>query len=230
MNEIERLAPGYSVRALVVDDIRENREVLSVMLSMVGCEVILAENGRQALEVARVSRPEIIFMDIRLPEMNGLDATRHILEEFGENGPKIVATSASVLEHERASYLEAGCHDFAGKPFRAERIYECLHHLLKVEFIYKQVSVERSGGPAIDLGQITLPEELVSRMVMAAELHSTTVLKNCLKEVEQFGPGEQRLAEHLRGFLASYDMGTIQRIIAQIPVAPQPTHSTANAL
>ncbi len=72
------------------------------MLSMIGCEVTLAENGRQALEVARLSHPDIIFMDIRLPEMNGLEATRHILEEFGENSPKIVATSASVLEHERA--------------------------------------------------------------------------------------------------------------------------------
>jgi signal transduction histidine kinase/CheY-like chemotaxis protein len=229
LNEVERLAPGNSVRALVVDDIRENREVLSVMLSMIGCEVILAENGRQALEVARLSHPDIIFMDIRLPEMNGLDATRHILKEFGENGPKIVATSASVLEHERASYLEAGCHDFAAKPFRAERIYACLHHLLKVEFVYKQPSSESSGASAIDLSQITLPEDLVSRMVMAAELHSTTVLKNCLKEVEHFGPREQRLAEHLRSFLTSYDMETIQRIIAQIPIEPQTADSTTAA-
>jgi hypothetical protein len=58
-------------------------------------------------------------------------------------------------------------------------------------------------------------------MVMAAELHSTTVLKNCLTQVEDFGPNERRLAEHLRGFLTSYDMATIQRIIAQIPVEPE---------
>ncbi len=101
--------------------------------------------------------------------------------------------------------------------------------MLKVEFVYKQVSREPSDGPAIDLSQITLPEDLVSRMVMAAELHSTTVLKNCLKEVEHFGPREQRLAEHLRGFLTSYDMETIQRIIAQIPVEPQTADSTAEA-
>lgn len=227
--EVERLAQDCSVHALVVDDIRENREVLSVMLSMIGCDVTLAESGRQALEVIRLSLPDIIFMDIRLPEINGLEATRRILEEFGAEGPKIVATSASVLEHERASYLEAGCHDFAAKPFRAERIYACLHQLLKVEFIYKQACADASGSTAIDLSQISLPEDLLSRMVMAAELHSTTVLKNCLKEVERFGPKEQRLAEHLRSFLTSYDMETIQRIIAQIPVAPQPAGSPAPA-
>jgi len=229
LREVEHLAPGCAVRALVVDDIRENRDVLSVMLSMIGCEVMLAESGRQALEVVRVSHPDIIFMDIRLPEMNGLDATRHILKDFGESGPKIVATSASVLEHERASYLEAGCHDFAAKPFRAERIYACLHVLLNVDFVYKQRFSGSSEPAAIDLSQITLPEDLVSRMVMAAELHSTTVLKNCLKEVEQFGPREQRLAEHLRSFLTSYDMETIQRIIAQIPLEPQTAHSSPAA-
>jgi signal transduction histidine kinase/CheY-like chemotaxis protein len=214
--QVEHLAPGSNVRALVVDDIRENREVLSVMLDMIGCEVILAENGRQAIEAARVSRPDIIFMDMRLPEIDGLEATRRLIEELGPRGPKIVATSASVLEHERANYREAGCHEFAAKPFSADHIYDCLKALLGVEFIYKTVAPSE-GEDAIDLNEIALPEDLISRMVMAAELHSTTVLKTCLKELDEFGPREQRLADHLRGFLRSYDMETIQRIIAQLP-------------
>jgi hypothetical protein len=54
--------------------------------------------------------------------------------------------------------------------------------------------------------------------VLAAELHSATALNACLKELEAIGPEESRLAEHLRGFLASYDMEAIQRILAQLPV------------
>lgn len=73
----------------------------------------------------------------------------------------------------------------------------------------------------IDLGQLTLPEDLAARLVMAAELHSATVMKNCLLEVEQLGPAGDRLAKHLRGFLASYDMASIQRLLAQIPVADE---------
>jgi len=57
---------------------------------------------------------------------------------------------------------------------------------------------------------------------MAAELHSATVLKNCLREVEETGSAGRRLAAHLREFLASYDMATIQKIVAQIPVASTP--------
>ena len=71
----------------------------------------------------------------------------------------------------------------------------------------------------IDLRQLTLPEDLAARLAMAAELHSATVLKQCLAEVEKLGPAGGRVADHLRTFLASYDMKTIQRLVAQIPVA-----------
>ena len=135
LREIAHLAKGHHVRALVVDDIPENREVLATMLTEIGCEVVLAEHGRQAVEVVRVSRPQIVFMDIRMPEFDGIEATRRIAAEF--EGVKIVATSASALTHERDRVLKAGCDDFVAKPFRAERIYGCLHHLLGVDFDYK---------------------------------------------------------------------------------------------
>jgi CheY-like chemotaxis protein len=204
----------------VVDDIRENREVLSIMLAAIGCEVVLAENGRQALEAVAVSRPGIVFMDMRMPEIDGLEATRRIVSDYGALGLKVVATSASALEHEREMYLQAGCDEFVAKPFRAERIYAALGHLLDAKFEYEAAPPNVEGAPVLDLGRIILPEDLTVRLMMAAELHSATVLKNCLREVEQTGPAGERLAEHLRGFLASYDMETIQKIIAQLPAAP----------
>lgn len=218
--DLIRLAPGCAVKALVVDDIRENREVLASMLTLIGCEVVLAEHGRQAVEVVRVSRPQIVFMDIRMPAFDGLQATRRILEEFDPEEVKIVATSASALAHERELCLQAGCDDFVAKPFRAERIYGCLRNLLGAEFEYKEEPVPEETGETIDLSQITLPEELATRLTMAAELHSATVLKSCLAEMEQLGTAGERLAQHLRAFLASYDMKTIQRVVAQISTSP----------
>jgi signal transduction histidine kinase/CheY-like chemotaxis protein len=219
VRRVERLAAGHRVRALVVDDIRENREVLSTMLATIGCEVILAENGRQALEAVAVSHPGIVFMDMRMPEIDGLEATRRIVVDYGQLGVKVVATSASALDHQRATYLRAGCDDFVAKPFRAERIYAALRDLLGVEFEYAPAPAASDAAPELDLGSIVLPEDLIARLVMAAELHSATVLKNCLREVEQTGQAGRRLATHLRGFMASYDMETIQKIVAQIPVA-----------
>ncbi len=218
---VRRLAAGSKVRTLVVDDIRENREVLSTMLAGIGCEVVLAENGRQALEAVAASRPGIVFMDMRMPEIDGVEATRRLVSDYGALGLKVVATSASALEHEREMYLRAGCDEFVAKPFRAERIYGALQHLLGVEFEYEPAAPGAEPAPVLDLGRISLTEDLTMRLMMAAELHSATVLKSCLREVEQTGPSGVRLAEHLRGFLASYDMETIQKIVAQLPTESQ---------
>jgi CheY-like chemotaxis protein len=214
----ERLAEGCKVRALVVDDILENREVLALMLRAVGCEVGLAENGRQALEAVRLSHPDIVFMDMRLPDVGGAEVLRQLVSE-DRPGLKLVATSASALVHQGEEYCAAGADVFVAKPFRAERIYECLVELLGVAFTGSPEAIPAESAEIVNLGSIALPEELVSRLVMAAELHSATVLKNCLCEVEARGPAGARLAEHLRGFLASYDMASIQRLVAQIPIA-----------
>ena len=171
----------------------------------------------EAVEVVRVSRPSIVFMDMRMPDSDGISAARRIINEFGSSELKVVATSASALVHEREQYLAAGCDDFMSKPFRVERLHQCLSHLLGVTF-------ERHGKSAagleetIDLRQITLPEDLAARLSMAAELHSATVLKSCLAEMEKLGPAPARAAVHLRSFLSCYDMKTIQQLVAQLHV------------
>jgi CheY-like chemotaxis protein len=220
LRRVDRLAAGVRVRALVVDDIPENREVLAILLRIVGCEVTLAENGRQAIEIVRYSAPDIVFLDMRLPDLEGVEAARRLVEEFGPTGLKIVATSASALSHQREQYLRVGCDEFVAKPFRADRIYGSIERLLQVRFEYCDDPESGASSDIVDLSSVTLPEELAERLMMAAELHSATVLKACLLEVEGLGAAGQRFAHHLRVFLASYDMATIQHLVAQIPTHP----------
>ena len=216
--EVERLAPGNRVRALVVDDIRENREILSHLLERAGCEVLVATDGAEAITAACNSQSDVVFMDIRLPGIGGLEAMRSIQGKLNGKAPKIIAISASAFEHEKALYLREGCDDFIAKPFRTEQIFASLANLLNVTFIYRPQNKSQTDFPLIDLAGIPLPENLVDRMVVAGELHSATVLKRCLKEMEDLGPAEKRLALHLRDFLSRCDMVAIQSIIAQIPV------------
>ncbi|HEY0256327.1 MAG TPA: ATP-binding protein [Candidatus Methylacidiphilales bacterium] len=216
--QVERLADGCHLRALVVDDIHENREVLSILLEKIGCEVRLATDGLQAIEAACTSPFDVIFMDMRLPGLTGLETIRNILDRLGDQAPKIIAVSASALEHEKAIYLQEGCDDFIAKPFRAERIFASLSELLDVAYIYRSVDPSQAESAVIDLAGIPLPESLVDRMVVAAELHSATVLRRCLQEMDELGSAEKRLAAHLRDFLSSCDMTAIQRIIAQLAI------------
>ena len=211
---VAHLAEGYRVKALVADDVRENREVLSKILSDIGADVIAAENGQQAVEQVRAHRPDIVFMDIRMPGMDGLEAARQILSEFGHETVKIVAISASALAHERERYLSAGFEAFIPKPFLAERIYDCLANLLDIEYEYADVG-EKQTVP-LDLSRIELPEDLVLHLKEAAELYSTTELKRCLNEVERLGEDGYRLAEYIRSLLQNYDMEAILNVLAEM--------------
>jgi CheY-like chemotaxis protein len=219
---VRQLAKGYQVTALVVDDIRENRDVLTEMLEVVGCRVLTAEDAPSALESIGKTRPDIVFMDMRLPGMSGLEAVQEIIKRFGAETMRIVSMSASVMEHEQEAYLKAGCDDFVAKPVHTGRLYQCLETLLDVKFDYEETETSSESGnqKPVNLAQVAIPEDLALRMMMAAELHSTTVLKNCLSELRERGVAEARLAEHLKGFMASYDMDTIQKLLTQVPVLP----------
>ncbi len=214
---VVRLAAGFAVRALVVDDNRQNRQVLGGMLSAVGCEVLLAADGEGALEILREQKPQIIFLDLLLPGLSGAATARKIKSEFGGSAPKLVAHTASVLALHRDEAMAAGCTDFIAKPFECEQLYDCVERQLGIQF---ERAAPASAAVIFDtpLERVALPEELCARLMVAAELHSTTALKAGLQELRQRGPDALRLAEEIRGLMRSYDMDGIQHLLAKITV------------
>jgi signal transduction histidine kinase/CheY-like chemotaxis protein len=222
---VEKIAPGSQVRALVLDDILENREVLSLMLQLVGCEVWIAKEGVEALDLLRIQPIEIVFLDIRLQGLNGLEIARRIISEHGHK-IKIVAISASAFEHERERYLKAGCTDFISKPFRPEAIYRSLRDLLGVSFINREKPEEADlEWELIDFDQLVISEDLASRLATAAELQNATALKDCFREVEASGRPGVQFARRLKKLLEIYDMEGIQQLVARIRVKPDATFS-----
>jgi len=224
--KIFRLAEGYQVKALVADDNKENRDVLAQFLSDIGVDVITAENGQQAFSMVSLYRPDIVFMDIRMPIMDGIEATQKILMEFGRDnlknppnppfpkGGTIVAISASTLVHERERYLSQGFADFIGKPFLAEQIYDCLARLLHVEYKYTEVIAKHDER--LEFSKINLPYELFLRLKEAAEINNKTELESCLDEVEQLSEDGHRLSEYLRRYLREYNMKAILNVLSEI--------------
>jgi PAS domain S-box-containing protein len=207
-----RLPADRHVTALVVDDIKENREILAGMLSDIGCKSLVAENAKRAIELAAEHRPDIIFMDIWMPEMNGIDATRHILRQFPN--ARIVAHSASAFDHEQNRYLDAGFDDFFAKPFRYERVCECLASVLDID-LEPEPEVEPGSDAA---ARIILPGSLAQRLRMAAEIHNVTELHACIEEITLLGNGKA-MAASLRQWAAAYQM---EKIIAATEIESAP--------
>ena len=212
------LKTGTEVRALVVDDRRENREVLAGMLRRVGCKVALAGNGLEAVRECSTFQPHLVFMDLLMPGMDGLETAREILSQPG-TPPRIVAQSAAELSNHRARAQAAGCVDFLPKPICADQVYECLRVQLGVEFEAAGPELQMSQADSIGLqeaGPAILPEALCARLNLAAELHSTTALKACLRELRELGPEGQSLAENVRHLMRSYDMDGILRLVSTV--------------
>ena len=126
---------------------------------------------------------------------------------------KIVAVSASTLVHQQEKYLKEGFDAFISKPFRAEQIYDCLASLLRVEYQY--TDEHRDDMTDFEVSDIPIPNELRQRLIESAELYNVAQVNQCLDELASLGPDASRLAEHLRGFAANYDMDAILNILEE---------------
>ena len=107
-----------------------NREVAGEILKKSGCEVHLASNGLEAVYKAKTNSYEIIFMDIQMPEMDGIEANKQIKEHLKTNVPVIVAMTAYSLKEDEKRFLDAGLDDYIAKPIRANQIIGKVEEIL----------------------------------------------------------------------------------------------------
>jgi signal transduction histidine kinase/CheY-like chemotaxis protein len=132
---IAGLAPGQpEYRVLIIDDRPEDRLVLRRLLECAGFRVQAAETGESGIEIFQAWRPHFIWMDRRLPLMDGLEATRCIRSLDGGRHVKIAGVSASVFPSEREEMLAAGLDDFVRKPYLPNDIFDCMARHLSVRY------------------------------------------------------------------------------------------------
>ncbi|MBE9165135.1 PAS domain S-box protein [Tychonema sp. LEGE 06208] len=152
--------PRY--RLLIVDDKPLNRQLLVKLLSPLGFELKEASNGKEAVDIFMEWEPHLIWMDMRMPVMDGYEATKQIKTTTSGQATAIVALTASVLEEERAVILSAGCDDFMRKPFREEDIFVAMGKHLGVRYIYEDSTAVSATGLGDSSQDILTPEAIAS--------------------------------------------------------------------
>ena len=165
--------PQY--RILVVDDRWENRQIVLKLLEPIGFEVKEAANGKEAIEVWQSWQPDLIWMDMRMPVMNGYEASKYIKSHLKGQAVHIIALTASTFEEERVIVLSAGCDDFVRKPFRQEVIFDKIAEYLGVEYIYEEETIlltddlDPDSEFVFDHNSLTvMPKEWLSQLEKAA--------------------------------------------------------------
>ena len=211
------LQPGYSVNALVVDDVEDNREVLYHLLEKTGVDVRSAINGKDAVQKINEKVPDIVFMDIRMPLMSGTEAMRHIKNKY--QNVICVAVTSSVLYHERSRYLAQGFDDLVGKPFRFEQIITCMEKYLKVSFDSNNGEQESSTAlyqeecVAERIKDISVPKSLYARLKEAAEVNAITDMEQAVEELKKLNEETRYLASLLEKHIANYETEDIVHLL-----------------
>ena len=135
-------------RILAIDDNPENRRLLVKMLQPIGFEVREAENGHQGVEIWESWQPHLIWLDTRMPVMDGFEAVRKIRakEKQTQRRTVIIALTASTFEERKGEIIAAGCDDFVRKPFQEQILFDKMACYLGVRYIYQELPRLPVGG------------------------------------------------------------------------------------
>jgi PAS domain S-box-containing protein len=188
--------PHY--RLLVVEDRDPNRRLLVNLLAPLGFEVREAANGREAIEVWERWEPHLIWMDLRMPVMDGHEAIKRIKSTAQGQATVIIALTASAFEEDRSLILSEGCNDFIRKPFREEEIFEKLTRHLGVRFVYEEIGARGNGrderpdlakAPAAaglsPADMATLPAVWVAKLRQAATQLDSDISLNLIDQIRK---------------------------------------------
>jgi len=215
-HKIIGLAPGQaSYRVLIVEDQMENRLLLRRILETAGFQVIEAINGQQGLEQFKQCTPDFVWMDRRMPIMDGITATYKIRElAEGKNIP-IVAVTASVFEQERYALLHAGVNEIVNKPFRDEDIFNCMARYLDIEYQYKIEEIDTETPIAIEItaAQISHLADAWRRELTAAA--NSLDVELSLELIATIQESEPVIAERLKDLVEQFNFEKIIELMEQ---------------
>ncbi|PSF39557.1 hybrid sensor histidine kinase/response regulator [Aphanothece hegewaldii CCALA 016] len=211
------LAPNQpTYRILAVDDQPLNRQLLVKLLTPVGFEVQEAANGQQAIALWETWNPHLILMDMRMPVLDGYEATKQIKITTKGQATAIIALTASVLEEEKAIILSAGCDNFLRKPFREAEIFKMLADHLGVSYICESESVLKQTVSCDQDNRLTVSEITALPTELLLELRQALLYVDLIsinRLVEQIRTIDESLANSIQSYVDNFEYDKLLLLI-----------------
>jgi signal transduction histidine kinase/DNA-binding response OmpR family regulator len=205
------------LKILVVDDKADNRSLAYNLLAPIGFEIITANDGQEALEKAQAVQPDLILMDIIMPNMDGLTATAHIRQVSNLGKTPIIATSASAFANDRQRSLEVGCDDFISKPIDLGELLAKLEKHLALAWVYEQPTIQKEDTLAEETTEtkisVGLPAIEARELFDLARRGRIREIKQKLVELEALDVGDRPFIENLRNLAERYRTKQIEDLL-----------------
>ena len=203
-------------RILVVDDKEENLQVVINLLNLVGFETAEARNGKDAIAKFEEWNPHLILMDMRMPVMDGSEATRLIKStEKGKQTP-IVALTASSFEEDKISMIALGLQGYIRKPFRESELFGIIGNILGIQYIYEDVASlnQETQFNEIEFAAeiLKLPNDLVFKMQHAVAAADLDLLIDLIQKIDA---GHSEITKHLLDLANNFDFNYLKKILNQ---------------
>lgn len=197
-----RLAPGDRLTALVVDDSTANRRILASLLESAGARVITAAGGLEAIELARAHRPQVVFMDLRMDDLDGLEATRRLGRDPATAAIPVIAVTASAFGDVRQTARDAGCVDYLSKPVRAPMLFAMLQAHLGVRFVSGSDDPAPRDPRLIDLDRRV---EVATRLRNAVALGDVSDIQDLAQHLMKGDTAEVAVGERINRLAMNFD-------------------------
>jgi CheY-like chemotaxis protein len=199
-----QLAPDEpQYRILIVDDQLENCNLIAQLLDSVGFATRTAYNGEEAIVTWQIWQPALIWMDMRMPVLDGYEATRTIRQLESATHTFIIALTASTFDEQQNLCLAVGCDDFVGKPFREQEIFDKMSHYLGVRYLYAETtspSASLATHCPLKADSLTPSDLAVMPAPWRNELHQAAMRVNAKllnQLIQQIPPENHPLADAL---------------------------------
>jgi PAS domain S-box-containing protein len=213
-----RVSNNKKLTALVVDDLETNRDILAKILIGFGVQVRSAKNGQEAVNIVLKQKPDLIFMDLRMPIMDGFEATQKIRKKFNDKEIKIVAITAAAFAHQQQDAMDIGCDYFISKPFKIETIIDCIVELLPDYFTLSQTELlsESPIDREPDYSKINIPMSLYDSLIKSVKLYNITKIEANIRALKQIGNESEILGNHIQTYVSKFDMDSVLKILKKV--------------
>jgi CheY-like chemotaxis protein len=193
----------------VVDDSTANRRILASLLESAGVDVITAAGGLEAIELARAHLPQVVFMDLRMEDLDGLEATRRLAQDPATAAIPVIAVTASAFGDVRQTARDAGCVDYLSKPVRAPLLFGMLQTHLGVRFVSASSHAVKHDTR---LSGVERRAELGHRLRNAVALGDVSDLQELAQDLMKGSTAEAAVGERISRLAMNFDFDALSEL------------------